>query len=396
MLPSTGITTNIVKKELGETSNNIRALCTSNKINKWSRKKPVKFSSVSPDRSGGWYKANDGFCGLTVGWSTAGDSSLTNLVNAYRNGTWIYQPPTGGATAPYRLADFGGYDHNAVPFAESRMKKGTVLEVNVMQSNALTLFVYYNNSPSSVQITDFDNAGQGLGSAALAASLYDADPLVNTSANRLQTVVSSDTLEHRGTVTFNFTASDISTSRYVMLFLASTTVSNNMCLPYDDNNYFLFKVDIVQKFAIEVTPTVMGNGSIGYYNMSYWNGNSFPSNNGNADVILFLSMKNISSSAITVGQGSSADYALRTYFGGGYTTALTRCDSNGNALTDYITVNANSTFSGYYKAPRMFYDFLNYTGGNRGQLFIQAYNTKGGTEHTWQYVSPGYMVYVSK
>lgn len=114
-----------VRTVLGVSSYDLGTLCknSNGKINKWSKYKPVRQPFVVAPNSN-WYKANDGFCGLKVGWSTAGDSSLTNLVNAYKQGTWDYLPPTGGDSQPFRLLDFEGYDHNAAPFVSSKMKKG--------------------------------------------------------------------------------------------------------------------------------------------------------------------------------------------------------------------------------------------------------------------------------
>jgi hypothetical protein len=47
MLPTSGITTEIVRLKLDENFKDIGLLCTSNKINMWSKYKPVSYSSVS-------------------------------------------------------------------------------------------------------------------------------------------------------------------------------------------------------------------------------------------------------------------------------------------------------------------------------------------------------------
>lgn len=372
------------------------------KINKWSKYKPVIKSGVNVNKTDpNWYKANDGLCGLSVGLSSAGDSSLTNLVNAYKSGTWIYKPPTGGEASPYRLGDFAGYDTDAVPFISSKLAKGKEFTVNLMETKALTLSVYYNSSSTSLQITDFNQAGAGLQDAHLGAVLYNGDPMTSNYATRISTVISDVPVTQRGTVTFNFDGNDIGTSRYIMFFLASPTVSNNMCIPYDDNNYFIFKVNVKQVFFIEITPLKMGNITSGYYDMSYYASNQFPSNNGYADVIFYLTIKNTTSyKTITVGGDSSTDYALRTKFDSLYTTALARCDSTGNALTDNVTIKPGETFTGYYKAPRMFLEFVNSwaasTSSLRGMVSIEAYNKKDGGTSAWQPVSSSYGVYVKR
>lgn len=107
-LATTGITTYLVGSTLGTTSRSVSTLCTHSAINKWSQKKPVELSSAAPNRSGTWYKGDDGCCGFKE--SSILFSDVSALITAYNNGTtYQYQPPTGYK----RLADFGGYEHSA-------------------------------------------------------------------------------------------------------------------------------------------------------------------------------------------------------------------------------------------------------------------------------------------
>lgn len=100
-----------VRTVLGESVNTLSGLCTSSKINPWSKCKPVKFDNATPDRSssGSWWKANDNRCGFVVPMYATASDATTNAVNE----AWDYAPPTGG-TYPYRLYDFADYVHNAV------------------------------------------------------------------------------------------------------------------------------------------------------------------------------------------------------------------------------------------------------------------------------------------
>ena len=104
-----------VKSVLGESSNDLATLCKSPKINVWAKYKPTVYPSPFPDD---WYKAKDGNYGINITVDNR-VSSWNNLVaeyskanNGYIN---IYNRPTGGANAPYRLGDFRGYNHNAKP-----------------------------------------------------------------------------------------------------------------------------------------------------------------------------------------------------------------------------------------------------------------------------------------
>lgn len=385
-----------VRSVLGQSSYDLGTLCKASTINGWSKKKPVKFNAMNHDNPN-WYKAQDGFCGFTVGWSTSTDSSLTNLINAYRNGTWIYNKPTGGSSQPFRLLDFNGYNHKAKPFIYSGYKKGTVVEVNVMESNAATFWVTYNSDSTAVQISDFGSAAGGLTEAHLGAALYDRDPIQDTAARRLQTVISADKITNRGTVTFNFSSSDIGASRYVVFFLASPTVSNNICIPYSDDNHYMVRIYITQRFPLTVTPTLLGNSLTGFHDLSWYTSNNFKTNNGNADAIFFLRVVNETSTAMKIGNDSSVNYQLRMWFDSRYGIVLFPSDSYGTA-TGTKTIAAKSTYQGYFRATAPFKELVGTMTSTqtRTMVSIQAYNVIGGLQKVWMNVSSAYGVLISK
>lgn len=111
----TAINTTIVKQTIGVSSNNVGTLCLSSNINKWSKYKPVRYANVAPIRGVGsdWWMAADGNCGLNI----PNYPNMAAMFTALRAGTimWDYLKPGGGATQPYRLADFAGYEHTANP-----------------------------------------------------------------------------------------------------------------------------------------------------------------------------------------------------------------------------------------------------------------------------------------
>lgn len=90
-LPNTGITTNLVKVEIGSSSNNVGQLCTHSNINPWSTYKPINVPSVV---------LNDATRGYVSGFKIS-------------ERVLYYDKPTGGAMSPYRLGDFRGYNHVA-------------------------------------------------------------------------------------------------------------------------------------------------------------------------------------------------------------------------------------------------------------------------------------------
>ena len=93
MALTTPINTSKVRTELSESSNKVGDLCRSDKINKWSKWKPVRFPKVTP--------------------MTLEDMKSVSFGLDY-NGN--YNKPLGGASSPcLELSDFRGYYHNAYP-----------------------------------------------------------------------------------------------------------------------------------------------------------------------------------------------------------------------------------------------------------------------------------------
>jgi len=106
-LPNTGITTSLVAKAIGVGSNDVGTLCSSTKINKWSKWKPISIAKVTGLTESDLQSAN---YGLSIPAADSDDGT-------YLSQTWGYIKPTGGANSPYRLGDFRAYEHAAVlPF----------------------------------------------------------------------------------------------------------------------------------------------------------------------------------------------------------------------------------------------------------------------------------------
>ena len=128
-----------LKNLFGERSNDLATLCKSSKINVWAKYKPTVFPSPFPDD---WYKSKDGNYGLNItvdnrvsSWiALVAEYSKAN--NGYSN---IYNRPSGGATSPYRLGDFRGYNHKAKPEISDYL-----VASNYMEDSQISLSVAYN------------------------------------------------------------------------------------------------------------------------------------------------------------------------------------------------------------------------------------------------------------
>ena len=95
-LPSTNISVAMVKAELGASTNDVGRLCIHPNINKWSKWKPVRHNSVNP-------LTEENFQSVKYG---------INPINE------AYERPRGKNETynePFRLGDFRGYNHQALP-----------------------------------------------------------------------------------------------------------------------------------------------------------------------------------------------------------------------------------------------------------------------------------------
>lgn len=144
-----------VKSVLGESSNDLAALCKSSKINVWAKYKPTVFPSPFPDD---WYKAKDGNFGLNITVDNA-KSNWKDLVAEYskvNNGyITLYNKPIGGASSPFRLGDFRGYFHNANP----EVKDYLSTNVFIRESDTNQILTLFNPvSADGLQVSYFDFA----------------------------------------------------------------------------------------------------------------------------------------------------------------------------------------------------------------------------------------------
>lgn len=120
-------------------SSTLADLCTSSKINVWAKYKPTDYNAAFPDN---WSKGKDGNYGLNItvdnrvsSWNAlVAEYSKAN--NGYSN---IYKRPSGGATSPYRLGDFRGYNHKAKPEISDYLAA-----TNYIEDSPISLSVAYN------------------------------------------------------------------------------------------------------------------------------------------------------------------------------------------------------------------------------------------------------------
>lgn len=167
-----------VAKVTRKGSGDVGVLCGANQmINIWAKYKPVIYanlintydqlnSDMTWKSTATWWQGDDGKCGLTVNKRTNGTALTDNWDNE-----WVYNPPTGGLAAPYRLIDFNYYDHSATEL----LSVSTPAIYYTNSDDGLWVNFAFNttNEEYKLLITDFVNAKGGLfGSQSLYPDLY--------------------------------------------------------------------------------------------------------------------------------------------------------------------------------------------------------------------------------
>ena len=156
MLPTTNISTTLVANTLGTSSRDVGTLCTSNRINKWSRCKPI-----DDDRNilleEDWWTGTDGKCGLDINpiQIELGNANWTvrAIWESYNSNPWQYIK----ASKAFRLGDFRGYQHDAVCPFQINYKKGDSYEVPIQPVGSV-IFGYHL---FSMIVDDFNDLPDG-------------------------------------------------------------------------------------------------------------------------------------------------------------------------------------------------------------------------------------------
>lgn len=137
-LPTTNITTTLVRDELGAATNNVGQLCVHPNVNMWSKRKPVRDSRLTiPLAEVG--KAGNNSWGINTPAYDGGDTALCE-----------YAKPRGGASEPYRLGDFRGYKHDAINPVVTPFKPGELIKVQT----SIALFFPAENDPGNITVYD--------------------------------------------------------------------------------------------------------------------------------------------------------------------------------------------------------------------------------------------------
>lgn len=165
------VSINDIKAVVGGTS--LITAIRSGNINKWSKYKPVKYGrGITRDQ---WDAANntwkenatwwrgDGHCGL----SFTAYSSLNVFLPLLKAGSldWTYTRPSGGDADPFRIKDFAGYFHYALPpVGELGMGDDATIYIQNVSQGVEAVFSFEVPSAGSENLTlaNFSHKGVSL------------------------------------------------------------------------------------------------------------------------------------------------------------------------------------------------------------------------------------------
>lgn len=121
------------------------------KINKWSKSKPIRYNKVAAltdaERQGATYDQAEGYWyGVKIAMPTTDYYTIHNV-------DFDYHRPRGGAqNEPYRLTDFSGYDHKAMPNLYGALLANSIISDEAIESVVDLTIDYAGNNTTGLDI----------------------------------------------------------------------------------------------------------------------------------------------------------------------------------------------------------------------------------------------------
>lgn len=253
----TNISIDLVRRTIGSSKTDVGGLCTDDKVNMFSYYKPVDSDRITTDPNSDWPSLVKNSFGLII-------PSLTLPIDTSLN--WSWDKPKGGALSPYRLSDFGGYDHAAKPCISSGCT-GKV-SVNMMDtgytSRTFTFEQIPADSKSNVSAMNIGAIQNYYWGVAMLESLTSTDGPIRTCDKPIKEGGNSLTIDF-------FELGALATHKY-MLFLLSKKQSTGIApnswnlsevteiepLVVYHNNTFINPVPLNIFWSILYTSTLVG------------------------------------------------------------------------------------------------------------------------------------------
>lgn len=196
---------------------------------------------------------------------------MDDLGYSYRNNIkWEWNPPKGGSSEPLRLGDFRGYKPSAAPFIRSGKNKGFTTTVNKWTDMADSIYydfrVWINTDSAAITLSDLKEMSDiDMTNLKIVAQLYDTDPIQYSDAlyiskYRSEVITNQEYVE----MNIDFSGRSLGTY-YVLLGLEGEQGSIvSLPIPYDDDNYYMFKVILENNPLGNIVASVNRIGSYDY------------------------------------------------------------------------------------------------------------------------------------
>lgn len=341
-LGTTGISTTLVANTIGVGSNDVGTLCTSNKINAWSKWKPVSYQTMGSLTLDQLKETN---YGLTT-------TPVTNPDNLTE---WLYTHPSGGSSSPYRLGDFRNYNH----VATAVFSPVPDIDVNKLDTDTCRVDFMFNVGGSDTLLGLSDFIGTTIGSLYIAVILNDG------TTNYIKT--SSVNIDNGAAyiefpIKTGYFADFIGALSAKVVLCTSQITSLTSLSSVTGNTYYPFLVSKVSDAAfiinvrdsialtmyatkISTSPTIL-SASIQTYITTPANPDAFYFGTSYGEMYLTISATNNSSNDVSIGNHFALE-AMPSIVGT-FSSGIINCqlyDSAGAAINSLIVpANSSTTF----------------------------------------------------
>lgn len=326
-----------VRATLGAATDDCGLLCTHPNINKWSKWKPVPFPTEVELTYAQLQSVNFGLS------APLNNANYQNVVGI----KWIYNRPTGGASAPFRIGDFEGYDKEAAAII-------TIPDGVAFNRSSISNYLYQvainrgGASSTSIGIDDFTTA---------IGNMYAGVVVVKGGLTYL--VTAPDTLANSGgSITFNTSTPPFNTDGSGLIYniLSTQAVPSVMLLqnvlpaplftsaPVADNANDTISLTITSGIGVVFNVTRLRDTATGlYYLIDDYIGKNALRLVTAGGLFFQVDLVNSSANSIVIQKSLLTMNANPSYFGANTNYfAMELYDNASNPVTQ-ITVPGNST-----------------------------------------------------
>lgn len=376
MLPNTNLTTTLIGNELGVGSRNVRELCTSSSINKWSKWKPIIYKTTGVGiTKNNIIEANAGLspsAQLTTLKSAITPNGIANPVNktvaevVSQINSYTYNPPTGGVNSPYRMGDFRNYDHVTTPPDNGAQNLNVYLNdfdkfVSTGQTSNSDPYNIYNWEITSPNLYTFGNVGIKIGEGTNENVGFTGSPnaiplpWIFANANNCRLGVA---------IRLKSTNNSLTSNKWIIFVGKKTLNSGNeiaSMLPSISTNIRMYKELInqctINENKFDMVPILVENVMLSFVALEGSNGNTlqsmltvtsstniyaFPSGAKNVvfNVIKDTTLPSIPGAELKYGQNG---WYLATIFSGNYTQVGGSGSSNKYPINNWAIIRPNAS-----------------------------------------------------